>query len=73
MAQGGAFFSCAANVANADAYTAATYGVGDMYVALPRGCTYDPVGAIGYYGCNGAWFEPHYGANGVYDRVVPAP
>jgi hypothetical protein len=51
----------------------APYAIGDVYVALPQGCTYAPVGGKAYYACNGAWFHPYYGANGLYYAVVPAP
>jgi hypothetical protein len=41
---------------------------------LPTGCSYQPVGSQAYYSCsNGLWFQPAYGANGVYYRVVAAP
>ena len=26
-----------------------------------------------YYVCGSAWFQPSFGANGGYSRVVPAP
>jgi hypothetical protein len=26
-----------------------------------------------YYLCGNTWFQPNYGANGVYYKVVPAP
>jgi hypothetical protein len=26
-----------------------------------------------YYLCGNTWFQPMYGANGIYYRVVPTP
>ena len=55
------------------AAVARSYDLGTVYPVLPPGCAYSPVGAAAYYSCNGAWFLPAYGANGMYHRVVPAP
>jgi len=37
---------------------------------LPAGCV---TPTQGYYLCGNTWFQPSYGANGVFYRVVPAP
>jgi hypothetical protein len=47
--------------------------MGAFYPTLPDGCVYRPAGGESFYVCNGTWFSPSYGANGVYYRVVPAP
>jgi hypothetical protein len=49
------------------------YSMGAVYPVLPAGCAYSPYGGATYYSCNGAWFQPAYGANGTYYTVVPAP
>ena len=49
------------------------YAIGTVYAVLPAGCSYAPVGGQTYYACNGVWFHPYYGANGLYYAVVPAP
>jgi hypothetical protein len=51
----------------------ATYSMGAIYTTLPPGCVLSPSGGKNYYYCNGTWFSPSYGANGVYYRVVPVP
>ncbi|MFI5000577.1 MAG: RNA-binding protein [Reyranellales bacterium] len=52
----------------------AGYVAGNIYPALPGGCSYRPQGNMPYYGCSdGVWFVPSYGANGIYYRVVDAP
>ena len=40
---------------------------------LPAGCTSPSVHGTTYYLCGNTWFQPSYGANGVYYRVVPEP
>jgi hypothetical protein len=75
----GAASANAANAnANANAYAAGvaageSYAMGAIYTTLPAGCVYSTVGPSNYYSCNGTWFSPSYGANGVYYRVVPPP
>jgi len=59
--------------ANATAAAAARYPVGDVYAALPGGCSYAPYSGHAVYNCGGVWFSPAFGANGTYYRVVPAP
>jgi len=61
-------------VAGAAATAAATrpvYSVGVPYAVLPAGCAWQL--AYHEYNCNGTWFLPGYGANGIYYTVVPAP
>ena len=50
-----------------------SYAMGAIYTTLPAGCVYSTVGPSNYYSCNGTWFSPSYGANGVYYRVVLPP
>ena len=50
---------------------AARYATGTSYAVLPAGCVWQS--AYREYNCNGTWFLPGYGANGVYYNVVPAP
>jgi len=38
---------------------------------VPAGCPYQVVGGTNYYVCNGTWYQPYYGNNGLYYRVVP--
>ena len=65
-----------ANAAAADATSAArnaAYDMGAVYGALPTGCVSRDVNGQVYYLCGNTWFQPSYGANGVYYRFVPAP
>jgi hypothetical protein len=48
------------------------YG-GTAYATLPAGCIMPKVQGTTYYLCGNTWFQPAYGANGVYYRVVPTP
>lgn len=50
-----------------------SYVMGMSYAVLPSGAS--PVNLHGatYYVINNVWFQPAYGANGVYYRVVPKP
>jgi hypothetical protein len=43
------------------------------YAVLPAGCASPNVGGTTYFLCGNTWFQPSYGANGVYYRVVPTP
>jgi len=63
----------AAGVAAGRTYVAPAYPIGVNYVALPVNSM--PVNKYGttYYVNGNTWFQPAYGANGVYYRVVPAP
>jgi hypothetical protein len=47
--------------------------MGAVYATLPAGCISPKVSGGTYYLCGNTWFQPAYGANGVYYRVVPAP
>jgi hypothetical protein len=49
------------------------YVVGNVYPTLPGGCATTNVRGTTYYLCGNTWFQPTYGANGVYYKVVPAP
>src|SRR5271166_1616053 len=62
-----------ANAAAANANTAAAYAMGSVHGALPAGCITPSVSGGTYYLCGNTWFQPAYGANGVYYKVVPAP
>jgi hypothetical protein len=67
----------AAGVAAGSEQTAAamsaTYTVGNVYPTLPSGCANPTVHGTVYYLCGNTWFQPAYGANGVFYRVVPTP
>jgi hypothetical protein len=39
----------------------------------PPGCAVSTASGTTYYHCGPTWFQPSYGANGVYYRVVPTP
>jgi hypothetical protein len=69
-----------ASASSANAYSAgyaagatAAYTMGAIYPTLPTGAIVSTVGGATYYVYNRTWFQPSYGANGVYYRVVPAP
>ena len=63
-----------AGVATGVAATAqAPYVTGAIYPTLPSGCISPNVQGKTYYLCGNTWFQPSYGANGVYYRVVPGP
>lgn len=51
----------------------ANYVMGGIYPTLPAGCISPKVQGGTYYLCANTWFQPSFGANGVYDRVVPTP
>jgi hypothetical protein len=88
-AAAGAAVGMAAGAAVASANTAATssayaagysagavntaYAIGAIYATLPAGCVASSVHGTTYYQCSTTWFQPSYGANGVYYRVVPTP
>jgi hypothetical protein len=57
----------------AGAYTGGTYAIGVSYATLPSGCISPPVQGGTYYLCGNTWFQPSYGANGIFYRAVPAP
>ena len=79
---GAAVGTVAASTSSANAYSAGyaagastspTYVIGAIYPALPPGAVVSTIGGATYYVANGMWFQPSYGANGVYYRVVPVP
>ena len=47
--------------------------MGAIYATLPTGCVVSTTYGTTYYHCGPTWFQPSYGANGVYYRVVPTP
>jgi len=47
--------------------------MGGIYPTLPPGCMSPSVHGSTYYLCGNTWFQPSFGANGVYYRVVPTP
>ena len=49
------------------------YAMGVSYAALPGGCAPGNVQGQSYFICGNTWFQPSYGANGVFYRVVPTP
>ncbi len=55
------------------ANTAAAYAMGGNYAALPAGTVAVQKYGTTYYLLGNTWFQPVYGANGVYYRVVPTP
>ena len=44
-----------------------------VYAVLPAGSMAINKGGTTYYLNGNTWFQPSYGANGVYYRVVPTP
>jgi hypothetical protein len=58
---------------NATAVPSANFPVGAMYGVLPAGCVMPNVQGSTYYLCGNTWFQPAYGANGIYYRVVLPP
>jgi hypothetical protein len=50
-----------------------TYVTGAIYATVPAGAVSINKGGTTYYLSGNTWFQPAYGANGVYYHVVPAP
>jgi hypothetical protein len=81
MAAGAAVASANTAAATSSAYSAGyaagatntAYAMGAIYATLPAGCAGSTVAGTTYYHCGTTWFQPSYGANGVYYRVVPSP
>src|SRR5574341_460721 len=81
MAAGVAIGSASTGAATSNAYASGyaagaantTYAMGAIYATLPPGCTNPSIQGTTYYLCGNTWFQPAYGANGVYYRVVPTP
>jgi hypothetical protein len=63
----------ATGVAAASAPAAGTYAMGVNYAAVPAGSITINKNGTTYYLNGNTWFQPAYGANGVYYTVVPAP
>jgi hypothetical protein len=70
---GGGCWNCGAAAIAGAAIGAAAVGlaVGSLVATVPAGCPYQVVGGTNYYVCNGTWYQPYYGNNGLYYRVVP--
>lgn len=68
------YSSCAGCIAGAAVAGAAiAYTMGERVASVPTtGCTNQVVSGVTYYVCGTTWFQPAYGANGVYYTVVPA-
>jgi hypothetical protein len=49
------------------------YVMGANYASIPSGCVTPSVQGGTYYLCGNTWFQPTYGANGLFYRVVPTP
>jgi hypothetical protein len=62
-----------AGVAAGAAAPAGAYVVGANYAVIPTGCATPNLQGTTYYLCGNTWFQPIYGANGIYYRVVPTP
>jgi hypothetical protein len=70
---GAGCWNCGAAVglaAGAAAVAATAYAVGSLVASVPTGCPYQAVGGANYYVCGGTWYQPYYGGNGLYYRVV---
>lgn len=51
----------------------ANFAMGGVYAVLPAGSATINKNGTTYYLSGNTWFQPAYGANGVYYRVVPTP
>ncbi|ACB50600.1 putative RNA-binding protein [Crocosphaera subtropica ATCC 51142] len=69
----GAASATATNNSAPEETSGSAYTVGAIYPSLPSGCVSSQSDGGNFYNCNGTWFSPAAGANGVYYRVVPAP
>ena len=47
--------------------------MGVNYAAVPAGAMAINKNGTTYYLSGNTWFQPAYGANGIYYQVVPAP
>ena len=80
---GAAVASANSNAAAANAYNSGyaagsintAYAMGAIYPTVPAGCTPSDVSGVTYYyyPTTNTWFQPAFGANGVYYRVVLPP
>ena len=50
-----------------------TYVTGAIYPTVPSGAISINKNGTTYYLSGNTWFQPAYGANGVYYKVVPTP
>jgi hypothetical protein len=69
----GAAAGYAAGVAGAEAAAVAPPVVGVSYAGLPPGAIAVSRFGVNYYLSGNTWYQPVYGANGIFYRVVPAP
>ncbi len=67
---GGGGWGCGAAAVGAAA-AATAVAIGSLVATVPAGCPYQYVNSVNYYVCGGTWYQPYYGANGLYYRVVP--
>src|SRR3984885_14763875 len=68
---GAAVASANSSAAASTAYAAgvaagASYSMGEIVATIPAGCATPTVSGMTYYLCGNTWFQPSYGANGVY-------
>jgi hypothetical protein len=63
----------ATGAAVASAPPPGTYAMGVNYAALPAGSMSINKNGQTYYLNGNTWFQPAYGANGIYYQVVSAP
>ena len=63
----------ATTAAPAPTHISTAFAMGAVYAALPTGCISPSVRGGTYYLYGSTWFQPAYGANGVYYRVVQVP
>ena len=72
---GGGCWNCGAAIAGAAvgvaAAAATAVAIGTLVASVPAGCPYQYVNGVNYYVCGPTWYQPYYGANGLYYRVVP--
>ncbi|HME81233.1 MAG TPA: hypothetical protein VKF82_04050 [Candidatus Eremiobacteraceae bacterium] len=69
------YSSCAGCIAGAAvAGAAVAYSIGERTATVPAtGCAAQVVSGVTYTVCGTTWFQPAYGANGLYYTVVTAP
>ncbi len=76
LAAGTMIGAAATQQASANAYAAGVAAgetTGAIISSLPPGCVYTPIAGASYYKCGVVWYQPSYGANGVFYRGVVAP
>jgi len=72
-ATGAAYNAGVATGAAAASAPPGTYAMGVNYAGLPAGSMAINKNGATYYLSGNTWFQPAYGANGVYYKVVAAP